>query len=124
MRLTQPIWSAGDGAWLTDCDGNRYVDFLNNYTSLIHGHAQPGSLWKTPPINGARGTVFGSASEPQMALAKLLIERVPSIEMLRFHQLRHRGDHDDDAGGARPSPVVTSSSRWTAVITVRTISSK
>ncbi|MCY3977864.1 MAG: aspartate aminotransferase family protein [Chloroflexi bacterium] len=74
---------SGDGAWLIDCDGNRYVDFLNNYTSLIHGHAQP-VLVEEAADQLTRGTVFGSASEPQMALAKLLIERVPSIETLRF----------------------------------------
>jgi glutamate-1-semialdehyde 2,1-aminomutase len=74
---------AGDGAWLTDCDGNRYVDFLNNYTSLIHGHAQP-TIVEEGADQLARGTVFGSASEPQMALAKLLIERIPGIETLRF----------------------------------------
>ena len=73
----------GEGAWLKDCDGNRYVDFLNNYTSLIHGHAQP-ALVEEAADQLTRGTVFGSASEPQVALAKLLIERVPSIDMLRF----------------------------------------
>ena len=75
--------AAGEGAWLTDCDGNRYVDFLNNYTSLIHGHAQP-DIVEEAADQLTRGTVFGSASEPQVALAKLLIERVPSIERLRF----------------------------------------
>ena len=74
---------SGDGAWLKDCDGNRYVDFLNNYTSLIHGHAQP-AIVEEAADQLTRGTVFGSASEPQMALAKLLIKRVPSIDMLRF----------------------------------------
>ncbi len=74
---------AGAGAWLTDCDGNRYLDFLNNFTSLIHGHAQPGIVEEAAD-QLTRGTVFGSASEPQVALAKLLCERVPSIERLRF----------------------------------------
>ena len=74
---------SGDGAWLKDCDGNQYVDFLNNYTSLIHGHAQP-ALVEEAADQLTRGTVFGSASEPQVELAKLLIERIPSIEMLRF----------------------------------------
>ena len=35
--------AAGEGAWLSDCDGNRYLDMLNNFTSLVHGHAQPTS---------------------------------------------------------------------------------
>ena len=75
--------AAGEGAWLTDCDGKSYVDFLNNYTSLIHGHAQP-DIVEEAADQLTRGTVFGSASEPQVALAKLLIERVPSVELLRF----------------------------------------
>ena len=74
---------AGDGAWLGDCDGRRYLDFLNNYTSLIHGHAQP-AIVEDAADQLTRGAVFGSAAEPQVTLAKLLIERVPSIEMLRF----------------------------------------
>jgi len=75
--------AAGEGAWLRDCDGHRYVDFLNNYTSLIHGHAQP-AIVEEAADQLTRGTVFGSASEPQVALAKLLIERIASIEKLRF----------------------------------------
>ena len=74
---------AGAGAWLTDCDGNRYIDFLNNFTSLIHGHAQPGIVEEAAD-QLTRGTVFGSAATPQVELAKLLIERVPSVETLRF----------------------------------------
>ena len=73
----------GDGAWLTDYDGNRYLDLLNNYTSLIHGHAQP-EIVEQAADQLTRGTVFGSVAQPQVELAKLLIERVPSLEMLRF----------------------------------------
>ncbi len=74
---------AGDGAWLSDCDGNRYLDLLNNFTSLVHGHAQP-DIVEYAADQLTRGTVFGTAAEPQVALAKLLVERVPSFEMLRF----------------------------------------
>ncbi|MCY3834638.1 MAG: aspartate aminotransferase family protein [Chloroflexi bacterium] len=74
---------AGEGAWLTDCDGNRYLDFLNNFTSLIHGHAQPGIVEEAAD-QLTRGTVFGTTAAPQVELAKLLIERVPSVELLRF----------------------------------------
>lgn len=75
--------TAGAGAWLTDCDGNRYLDLLNNFTSLAHGHAQPGIV-EHAADQLTRGTVFGTVAEPQVALAKLLIERVPSFDMLRF----------------------------------------
>ena len=73
----------GDGAWLTDYDGNRYLDLLNNYTSLIHGHAQP-EIVEQAADQLTRGTVFGSVAQPQVELAKLLTERVPSLELLRF----------------------------------------
>ncbi|MCY3779207.1 MAG: aspartate aminotransferase family protein [Chloroflexi bacterium] len=75
--------AAGAGAWLRDCDGNRYLDLLNNFTSLAHGHAQP-EIVEYAADQLTRGTVFGTAAEPQVALAKHLIERVPSIGMLRF----------------------------------------
>ena len=74
---------AGEGAWLTDCDGNRYLDLLNNFTSLVHGHAQP-QIVEYAADQLTRGTVFGTAAEPQVALAKLLIERIPSFEKVRF----------------------------------------
>ena len=75
--------AAGEGAWLIDCDGNRYLDFLNNYTSLVHGHAQP-SVVELSADQLTRGTVFGTAAEPQVALARLLVKRVPSFDLVRF----------------------------------------
>ena len=73
----------GEGFCLYDCDGNRYIDFLNNYTSLIHGHAYP------PVIRAAgaqlgKGTVYGSATAIQFELAEILCERLPSMDALRF----------------------------------------
>lgn len=73
----------GSGAYLTDLDGNQYLDFLNNYTSLVHGHAHPALL------NAAReqlpnGTAFASPMVKQIELAELLCARVPSVEHVRF----------------------------------------
>ena len=75
--------TAGAGAWLRDCDGNRYLDMLNNFTSLAHGHAQP-QIVEEAAEQLTSGTVFGSAAAPQLALAELLIERLPSMDLLRF----------------------------------------
>jgi glutamate-1-semialdehyde 2,1-aminomutase len=75
--------SHGEGPFIWDIDGNRYVDLLGNYTSLVHGHAYP-------PIaeaiaNAARqGTAWPARSEPQVQLAELLCERVRSVERVRF----------------------------------------
>jgi len=46
---------AGQGSRLTDLDGNQYIDFLNNYTSLVHGHAHPALL------DAARGQLSNGA---------------------------------------------------------------
>jgi glutamate-1-semialdehyde 2,1-aminomutase len=73
----------GDGAYLWDLDGNRYLDLLCNYSSLVHGH-------RFEPILAAvataleTGTVWPALHEPQLELAELLCERVDSVERVRF----------------------------------------
>ena len=73
----------GQGCYLTDADGNRYIDFVNNYTSLIHGHAHPDVV---AAVAGQmpNGTIFGSAATVQADLAEMLCERIPGVEMVRF----------------------------------------
>lgn len=73
----------GAGARVWDADGNEYLDFLNNFTSLIHGHAHP-AVQDAIVRQSAESTVHGSANELQVQLAEILIERVPSVERLRF----------------------------------------
>lgn len=82
--LPYPLFaSRGEGCRLWDADGNAYLDVLNNFTSLLHGHAHPA-------VNAAlaaqiqRGTVHGTANELQVRLAEMLCQRVPSVERLRF----------------------------------------
>ncbi|NHJ46967.1 MAG: aminotransferase class III-fold pyridoxal phosphate-dependent enzyme [Asgard group archaeon] len=73
----------GEGFWLEDVDGNRYLDVQNNMTVLLHGHTHPkmvDALQKQ--IN--MGTSHTAPMEMQYQLAKLLCERVPSMEELRF----------------------------------------
>jgi len=54
----RPIYAAeGDGCWITDVDGERRLDLLNNYTSLIHGHAHP-SITEAATRRLARGASF------------------------------------------------------------------
>ena len=74
---------SGNGSRVVDADGVERVDVQNNYTSLIHGHANP---YVTEKIieQARRGTVFGLTSEPEIRLAELLCDRVPSFERIRF----------------------------------------
>jgi len=73
----------GQGCHLYDVDGNHYLDFINNFTSLIHGHANP-EVEAVAVEAMRRGTVFAGTTEAELGLAKLLCDRLPSVERVRF----------------------------------------
>ncbi len=73
----------GEGARLHDVDGNVLLDFLNNYTSLIHGNAFP-PIVEAAQRQMARGSAWAAPTGNQVRLASLICERVPSVEQLRF----------------------------------------
>ncbi|MCC6174296.1 MAG: aspartate aminotransferase family protein [Chloroflexi bacterium] len=74
---------AGQGAHITDVDGQTRLDFLNNYTSLLHGHAHP-AVVAAAQAQVARGTSFAGPTELEVDLAETIVARVPAIERLRF----------------------------------------
>lgn len=74
---------SGKGYRLTDADGNRYYDFLNNYTSLIHGHANE-KITNAISDAAKKGTAAPAGIEEQVKLAELLCERVPCVDSVRF----------------------------------------
>lgn len=79
-----PIYAAsGRGCVVTDVDGNRYVDFYNNATSLIHGHAHPPTV-SAITVQARRGTAFALPVESQIALARLLRDRIGGVDQVRF----------------------------------------
>ncbi|MCC6434595.1 MAG: aspartate aminotransferase family protein [Acidimicrobiales bacterium] len=79
-----PIYVAsGAGAWVTDVDGNRYLDANNNYTAIILGHAHP-TVIDAVASQLSRGSAFSFATEAEVALAELLCARVPHFERIRF----------------------------------------
>ncbi|MCZ7574541.1 MAG: aminotransferase class III-fold pyridoxal phosphate-dependent enzyme [Ardenticatenaceae bacterium] len=73
----------GAGCHLIDVDGNQYVDFLNNYTALVHGHAHP-QITAAIARQAARGTGYAAPVEVQVVLADVITARVPSVEQVRF----------------------------------------
>ena len=73
----------GRGCTLTDLDGNHYLDLLNNYSSLVHGHAHP-RVMESARQELERGTVFGAPSEMQILHAEHLCDRVSSLDQLRY----------------------------------------
>lgn len=77
------VIARGEGPILTDVDGNRYVDVLNNYTSLVHGHAFPPIVDAIREV-AAEGTAFPAPHPRQLEWAELLTERYPGVERVRF----------------------------------------
>jgi glutamate-1-semialdehyde 2,1-aminomutase len=73
----------GTGCRLDCVDGHTYVDCLNNYTSLVHGHAHP-RLVSVLAECASRSTAHGAPVESEIALAESIAARVGSIEQLRF----------------------------------------
>jgi len=73
----------GEGCRLYDVDGNTYIDFGNNQTSLIHGHAHP-KMVEAVVGQVRRGSVFAAPVEHQHRLGKILCERIPSVDKVRF----------------------------------------
>ncbi len=73
----------GEGAYLHDLDGHRYLDFVGSWGPLILGHAHPRVV---AAIEQAlrRGTTYGAPTESETELAELIIQAVPSIEMVRL----------------------------------------
>ena len=80
----QPIFiERGEGAYLFDVDGNRYIDYVGSWGPLILGHAHPRVVEAV--IQAAqRGTSYGAPTEAETRLAELVIEAFPSIELVRF----------------------------------------
>ncbi|MGY3473306.1 aspartate aminotransferase family protein [Bradyrhizobium ottawaense] len=79
-----PIYAAcGEGCRVWDVDGNELIDCINNFTSLIHGHAHP-ALVEAATRQLALGSAFGMPTESEIDLAELLAARLPSVDQVRF----------------------------------------
>jgi glutamate-1-semialdehyde 2,1-aminomutase len=73
----------GEGAYVWDADGNYLLDLNNNFTTLIHGHGyQPVMTAVSEVLN--TGTCFANPTEYEIALAELLVSRIPAMERVRF----------------------------------------
>jgi glutamate-1-semialdehyde 2,1-aminomutase len=73
----------GEGAYLVDVDGNRYVDYVLSWGPLILGHAHPRVVAALEEAL-RKGTSFGAPSPLELELARLIREAMPSVELVRF----------------------------------------
>lgn len=79
-----PIFmESGKGSKITDVDGNEYIDYVLSWGPLILGHADDRVVEKLKQT-AEKGTSFGASTVMENKLAKLVMERVPSLEMVRM----------------------------------------
>ena len=80
----QPLFiDRGEGAYMQDVDGNRFIDYVLSFGPLIRGHAHPEVVEALAQV-AANGTSFGAPSPLEVELAELVMTFMPNIEMVRF----------------------------------------
>jgi len=77
------FFTRGEGAYLFDADGNRYVDYVASWGPMIAGHCHP-DVVKAVQETAANGLGFGAPTEIETRMANLLCELVPSLELVRM----------------------------------------
>ena len=80
----QPLFiERGEGPYLYDVDGNRYIDYVLSWGPLITGHAHP-KVVEAIRNAAVKGTSYGAPSPLEIDLAKSVMDFMPNIEMIRF----------------------------------------
>ena len=80
----EPFFVArGEGAYLVDTDGRRYVDLVQSWGASILGHAHP-AVVEAVERAAAAGTSYGAPTEREVELAEAIRSRVPSVEKVRL----------------------------------------
>ena len=75
--------AAADGAWITDADGRRYVDYIGSWGPMILGHQYP-AVVEAVRQQALVGFSYGAPTEAEIEMAELLCARVPQLEMVRL----------------------------------------
>jgi glutamate-1-semialdehyde 2,1-aminomutase len=84
VGLDEPLFAKrGEGAYLEDVEGRRYVDWVLSWGPLIFGHADPETIGAVVSA-ASRGTTFGTATEGEVELAAEIVDAVPSVEQVRL----------------------------------------
>jgi glutamate-1-semialdehyde 2,1-aminomutase len=84
VGLDEPLFvRRGEGPFIEDADGNRYVDWVMSWGPLIFGHADTATVAAVRTA-AERGTSFGAATEAEVDLAGALVDAVPSVEKVRL----------------------------------------
>ncbi|HSC98110.1 MAG TPA: glutamate-1-semialdehyde 2,1-aminomutase [Casimicrobiaceae bacterium] len=80
---TPRFFVRGEGPYLFDADGKRYIDYVGSWGPAILGHAHP-TVVEAVQSTAAHGLSFGAPTELEIMLAEALIRRLPSLELVRL----------------------------------------
>jgi glutamate-1-semialdehyde 2,1-aminomutase len=84
VGLDEPLFvSRGEGAYIVDVHGNRYVDWVMSWGPLLFGHADPETI-EAVRAAAELGTSFGAPTEAEVELAAAIVDAVPSVEKVRL----------------------------------------
>ncbi len=83
VDITPPFINKGQGCYIWDVDGNRYIDYVCSWGPLILGHAHP-EVVESVKKASENGTSYGAPTELEIEMASLIIEMIPSVEMVRM----------------------------------------
>src|SRR5271165_5885061 len=78
-----PFLIRGEGAYVWDADGNRYIDYVGSWGPLILGHAAPDVI-EAIVAAAHNGTSFGASTPAEAELAALVAEAFPAVAKVRF----------------------------------------
>ena len=73
----------GNGAWLTDAEGKKYIDYVGSWGPMILGHAHPEVISAVQQA-AANGLGFGAPTEIEIEMADLVCQLVPSMDLVRM----------------------------------------
>jgi glutamate-1-semialdehyde 2,1-aminomutase len=83
--LPAPVFvESGEGAWLTDADGNRYLDYVMGQGPLILGHRPASVIEAVTRTLNERGSLFSLAHDLEGEAAAAVVSRLPSVDLVRF----------------------------------------
>ena len=80
---TPRFLTRGDGAYVWDADGKRYIDYVGSWGPAIVGHAHP-DVVRAVRETALHGLSFGAPTEIEIELAETLVRRLPSLELVRL----------------------------------------
>src|SRR4029434_3657837 len=80
---TPRFFTRGQGPYVWDADGTRYIDYVGSWGPSILGHAHP-AVVRAVQEAAVHGLSFGAPTESEIVMAETLVRRLPSIELVRL----------------------------------------